>query len=153
MSFINIFGLGEAVTEVAKTLEVAASGITAMFDVVLSPNMSLEQLAGTYSKKIDELILAEMNKKLDYVGGSFNVEYANESAFQVSYELYFQDENKEWVKKEAKSKPQKMSYLKQEAVAELHKKKKVSFEIDPPSAKREEKKEIVPKKESKENEE
>ena len=53
--------------------------------------------------------------------------------FLSAGEAYFQDNKKEWVKKEAKSKPQKISHLKESARVELSEVKELSFEIDHPS--------------------
>lgn len=123
----NVFGGATA------AVETAVNTITSIFDVILKPNMELEEIAKIYGTRLDEMIIAEEKNDLTYVGGSFNIRYINEAAFETSYELYFQDKEKEWVKKEAKSKPQKTSFLKVNALAELRQAKKVSFEIDPPS--------------------
>lgn len=117
----------------AKAVETAIGGVVSVFDVILKPNMELTEIAKIYGTRLDEMILSEEKKGLTYVGGSFNIIYVNVAAFETSYELYFQDKKKDWVKKEAKSKPQKMSFLKPDAQTELLKAKKVSFEIDPPS--------------------
>ena len=113
-------------------VETVFNGIASIFDVILKPNMELEEIAKVYGKRLDELIIAEEKNSLTYVGGSFHISYVNEAAFETSYELYFQNKAKEWVKKEAKSKPQKMSFLKEIARSELQNTKKVSFEIDAP---------------------
>ena len=132
MGIMNLFGTG---TPAGAAAENILNGISSVFDVILNPNMSIDELAGVYSAKLDEMIVAEEAKKLKYVGGSFDVECINAVQFQASYELYFQDEKKEWVKKNAKSKPQNLSLLKPMAAAELRQKKKVSFDIEPPDEK------------------
>ena len=94
--------------------------------------MELDELAEVYSKKLDSTIRDEQSKKLKYVGCSFKISYANEKYFNLSFELYFQNENDEWVKKDAKSNPQKTEYLSEKALAELRAKKEIVYEIDEP---------------------
>lgn len=118
----------------SKVVETAVSGITSVFDVILKPNMDLVELAKIYNTRLDEIILTEEKNGSSYAGGSFHIIYINEAAFETSYELYFQDKSKEWLKKEAKSKPQKISFLKETARNELRQAKKVSFEIDAPNS-------------------
>jgi len=126
-TFAKLFGVYGAM---------ATEAVEGFLNLVLKPNMKIDELAKLYSDKIDNIILAEQSNKLKYVGGTLNINYLNAGAFDMSYELFFQDENKEWVKKEAKSKPQKIEYLAKEAQAELAKEKKISFEIDPPKDKK-----------------
>lgn len=123
----------DIMTGASKAVETAVSGIASVFDVILKPNMDLVELAKIYNTRLDEIILAEEKNGSSYVGGSFHIVYINEVAFETSYALYFQDESKEWFKKEAKSKPQKISFLKETARNELRQAKKVSFEIDAPT--------------------
>lgn len=125
-SFSKIFGAYGAL---------AGEAVEGFLNLVLQPNMTLDDLAKVYSGKLDDIILKEATNKLKYVGGTFNINYLNSNSFDMSYELFFQDVNKEWVKKDAKSQPQKLAYLTKEAQAELAKEKKISFEIDPPKEK------------------
>ena len=129
--FGNLLG-GIGGDPLAKGLELAAESIFSAFSGMGAVKMGLEELAQVYSEPLDNLILKEMKNGLKYVGGSFDVKYLKDTVFETSYELYFQNEKNEWIKKEAKSKPQPIEYLKVEAAKELKEKKKVSFEIDPP---------------------
>lgn len=117
---------------IAKGLEFAAESIFSAFSGFGKAKMGLEELAQVYSEPLDNLILKAMKSGLKYAGGSFNVKYLSDTTFETSYELYFQNEKKEWIKKEAKSKPQPIDYLNEDAEKELKEKEKVSFEIDPP---------------------
>ncbi len=110
----------------------ASNVVDTFLSVVIKPNMELDELAEVYSKKLDSTIRDEQSKKLKYVGGSFKISYANEKYFNLSFELYFQNENDEWVKKDAKSNPQKTEYLSEKALAELRAKKEIVYEIDEP---------------------
>ncbi|WP_303818057.1 hypothetical protein [Selenomonas ruminantium] len=126
-----------AVGVASKVVESAVSSVFSIVDGIFKSNMELTEIANIYSKRLDELILSEEKKELKYVGGTFNIIYLNDVAFETNFELYFQDKAKSWVKKEAKSKPQKMSFLKDTAKIELQKLKKVSFEIDHPKEEKE----------------
>lgn len=120
----NLFGAYGAIAEQV---------VEGFLGLVLKSNMSISDLSEVYSEKIDDIIREELRKGLKYVGGVFAICYVNQAAFEMSYELYFQNAKKEWIKKEAKSSEQKMEYLTQEAKEELEKEKKISFEIDPPN--------------------
>lgn len=110
----------------------AANVIDTFLNVIISPNMELDELAKVYSDKLDSNIRDEQAKGLDYVGGTFKISYVNEKYFTLSFELYFQDKNGEWIKKDAKSKPQKTEYLNEKALKELRSKKEIAYELDEP---------------------
>ena len=110
----------------------ANDAVDAFLSVIIKQDMEIDELAKLYSPKLDEIIRKEMANKLSYVGGTFKIDYLNEKSFELSFELFFQDGEKNWVKKESKSKPQPIEYLSKTAVDELNKEKNISFEIDPP---------------------
>lgn len=109
-----------------------ASAIDNFLSVVIKRDMEIDELAKLYSPKLDDIIRKEMSNGLDYVGGNFNLAYLDEKTFELSFELFFQDAEKNWVKKESKSKPQPIIYLTETALKELRMEKLISFEIDPP---------------------
>lgn len=126
--------LNEDITKLgAKLTKEVVNSFFDAFDDLFKSNMDLTDIAKLCGKRLDEIILNEEKNGLSYSGGMFHINYLNEVSFETAYELYFQDENKEWVKKEAKSKPQKMSFLNETSQTELRKNNKVSFEIDPPN--------------------
>ena len=98
--------------------------------VILSTDMELDELAAVYSKKLDGIIRDQQTKGLGYVGGTFKISYYSENFFYLSFDLYFQDENDELVKKSSKSKPQSTEYLNDKAWSELCGKKEIIYEID-----------------------
>ena len=106
--------------------------IDTFLSVIISPNMELDELAEIYSKKLDSIIRDEQAKNLSYVGGTFKISYADEKFFNLSFELYFQDRDGDYVKKGAKSKPQSTEYLNEKALEELRGKKEIIYEIDEP---------------------
>ena len=123
MPFKSLFGAFGATT---------SNVVDTFLSVIISPNMELDELAKIYSAKLDGIVRNEQAKGLTYVGGTFKIFYADENFFNLSFELYFQDENDEWVKKDAKSKPQKTEYLNDNALAELRAQKEIVYEIDEP---------------------
>ena len=123
MPFKSLFGAFGANT---------ANVVDTFLSVIIETKMELDELAKIYSTKLDGIIRDEQAKGLKYVGGTFKIAYADEKFFNLSFELYFQDENDEWVKKDSKSKPQKVEYLTDKALAELRAQKEIVYEIDEP---------------------
>lgn len=121
-------------TEIGKSLSEIFDEVTTAFKTTFL-QMTLDELADCYTKKIDKLILIqEKYNDLKYIGGEFKVYSLQDGYFGTSFALYFQDRNKEWKKTSAKSNPQSMKYLKPEAEQELLSKKEVNFEIEHPQA-------------------
>lgn len=113
------------------TFNVTPSNVVDTFlRVILSTDMELDELAAVYSKKLDGIIRAQQTKGLSYVGGTFKISYYSELYFYLSFELYFQDENDEWVKKNSTSEPQSTEYLNDKALLELRGKREIVYEID-----------------------
>ena len=110
----------------------AENVIESFLSVVIKRDMEIDELAKLYSAKLDEIIRKEIANNLSYVGGMFNISYRDEKSFEMSFELFFQDAEKDWVKKESKSTPQPINYLTETAVKELCTEKVISFEVDPP---------------------
>ena len=110
----------------------AENVIESFLSVVIKRDMEIDELAKLYSAKLDEIIRKEIGNNLSYVGGTFNLSYLDEKSFELSFELFFQDAEKDWVKKESTSTPQPISYLTDNAVKELRTEKVISFEVDPP---------------------
>ena len=123
MPFKNLFGAFGATT---------SNVVDTFLSVVIKTNMELDELAKVYSAKLDGIIRDEQAKGLKYVGGTFKIAYADEKNFNLSFELYFQDENDEWVKKDSKSKPQNIEYLTDKALTELRAQREIVYEIDEP---------------------
>ena len=137
MPFKSLFGaFGAKTTDVIDTF----------LSVVIGTDMELDELAKIYSAKLDGIIRDEQSKGLKYVGGTFKISYVDEKTFNLAFELYFQDENDEWIKKASKSKPQKSEYLNEKAFAELRAQKEIVYEIDEPEPPKVESKEPVVRK-------
>lgn len=95
--------------------------------------LSLEELADSYSKKLDTLILKqEKENNYQYIGGELKIYYIDIKYFGIYVSLYFQDENKQWKKTSIKSNPQKAKYIRKDAFEELISKRTIVFEVEPP---------------------
>lgn len=109
-----------------------------IFDIVaglFDGRMGLHELADLHSEKLDEIILKDVSSNKEYMGGKFHIALINDAYMELSYEMYFKNDSGEYVKKEAKSKPVRTSYLNDDAIKvineQLH--KKISFDINPPN--------------------
>jgi len=109
-----------------------------VFEVVASlfdGRMGLHELADLHSEKLDEVIIKEERNHSEYIGGTFNIALINEAYMELSYEMFFKGNTETYIKKEAKSKPIRTSYLDDDAIKIINEQpeKKISFEIDAPS--------------------
>ena len=121
MQFKKLFGVFNITT---------ANVVDTFLSVIISKDMELDELVAVYSKKLDGIIIDQKRKGLSYVGGTFKISYYSENFFYLSFDIYFQDENDELVKKSSKSKPQSTEYLNDKALSELRGKKEIIYEID-----------------------
>ena len=121
MQFKKLFGVFNITT---------ANVVDTFLSVIISKDMELDELVAVYSKKLDGIIIDQKRKGLSYVGGTFKISYYSENFFYLSFDIYFQDENDELVKKSSKSKPQSTEYLTDKALSELRGKKEIIYEID-----------------------
>ena len=121
MQFKKLFGVFNITT---------ANVVDTFLSVIISKDMELDELVAVYSKKLDGIIIDQKRKGLSYVGGTFKISYYSENFFYLSFDLYFQDENNELVKKSSKSKPQSTEYLNDKALSELRCNKEIIYEID-----------------------
>jgi len=107
----------------------------AVADKILLKKNSLDGLAELYSKGTDVFISqTEENESLSFVGGNFTlqlIEKGEKCSFEAKAELFFQDNNKEWVKKELKS-PVHSASLTSEASRQLKVDKAVSYKVEAP---------------------
>ena len=103
---------------------------------LLMKKYELDEIKKLYSEEVDKHIIDQLklfsNK---FVGGNFKITYIDEGHYEVSYDLYFKEENndEECLKKTYKSKLLDLQkYLKPEAITELREKKTIVYEITPP---------------------
>lgn len=96
--------------------------------------MTLEDFQRVYEETICNAILEEESSgERKYVGGEFIFECVDDKNFTCGYSLYFQDEQENFFKKEAKSGNLSMSPLLPEMRDELTAEKTIKYEIPEPS--------------------
>ena len=92
-----------------------------------------EDLQRVYGEEINEAILDEEHANgRKYVGGEFIFERVDEKNFVCSFSLYFQDAQKKFLKKSAKTGELSMSPLSPELRDELKAEKVIKFDIPEP---------------------
>lgn len=103
-------------------------------DMFSNEPKSLNDIARLYSKASDEIIIKTLEKeKFKYGGGKFHIKnLENNKEIEVSIELYFQDDNDNWIKKENKDLISADEFT-EEALEELKKKKEITYNIEEPS--------------------
>lgn len=118
--------------KVASTIAKGMTFVLDKFNLTL-PRKELEEVAQLYSQRLDELILKEEEQKnYRYVGGDFIILYDEENKFKLKIVLYFNDADGNWIETTATSRPKKLQYLTDTAIAELQTKKQVTFDIEGP---------------------
>lgn len=118
--------------KVASTIAKGMTFVLDKFNLTL-PRKELEEVAQLYSQRLDELILKEEEQKnYRYVGGDFIILYDEENKFKLKIVLYFNDTEGNWIEATATSRPKKLQYLTDTAIAELQTKEQVTFDIEGP---------------------
>lgn len=96
--------------------------------------VNLDDLAGMWSPKTDAIILQkEKECQYQYIGGHFIIVCLNEKYFNVTIDLYFKNQDDEFVEAKSTSKPKSLSILTAESVAELQRQQKIVFDIQAPN--------------------
>ena len=95
--------------------------------------VNLEDIQRTYGDTIYKAILDEENKDgIEYIGGELIFECVDDKNFTCAYNLYFQDEQEKFFKKEAKTGEVTLKALSPEMRKELQSEKILKFEIPEP---------------------
>ena len=100
------------------------------------PLLSLDEINSVFSNSIDNIILREEETSgTKFIGGEFNIEYADDKNYVCGYALYFQNvKDKDDIDEmSAKSKKYSSQYLSKEARAELKAKKIVKYDVTEPT--------------------
>ena len=63
-----------------------------------SKNMSLDDIVEKYSPIIDAIIKKHQKQNLTFSAGKFKIAQINNTAFTIGFELYFQDDENNWIK-------------------------------------------------------
>jgi hypothetical protein len=127
----------EDLAEIKSAIKEITGDVSTLFSALLKratgkeTPKSLEQMGRYYEKACDLLIIeAQKSEFLNYISGKLNIELIDDIHFACSTELYFQDANEQWkVKKVSSGQMLMRPHLTLDALNELKKCKKVSFEI------------------------
>ena len=65
---------------------------------LLRPDMTLEKISEIVSPRLDETIKKYERNGLEYSAGKFHIKYADETHFQLEFEMYFRDAEGKWHK-------------------------------------------------------
>ena len=95
--------------------------------------LTLIDLAEIYSNPLDLVMQKAKSEGYNCVGGEFMIHYVDDAHFKVSYDLYMQDNKKQWIKRSSSSGTQSNVCLTDNSAAELKEKGKVVYAIDPPT--------------------
>ncbi|AYA76027.1 hypothetical protein DOE78_11585 [Bacillus sp. Y1] len=95
---------------------------------------SIQYIINKYSNDCDKIILRELenNQSLDYVSGYFIINLSeNQQVIQLKAEMYFQDNEGNWLKKESTDTVQS-NRLYQNDLEELKSKQELKYELSSP---------------------
>lgn len=121
----------------STTLDIAMQKIGDFFELIETgipkKELTLIDLAEIYSKPLDLVMQKAKSEGYNCVGGEFMIHYVDNDHFKASYDLYMQDNKKQWVKRSSSSGAQSNVCLTDNSAAELKEKGKVVYAIDPPT--------------------
>lgn len=109
-------------------------------NIIMKPNMTIDELAESCSKELDKKIIEEKKKELKYRGGILKFSYKDEKYFTMGYELYFKNKQDKWVKVSADNE-QEIEFLNEKSIEEIKKKNTIQYDIEEPKEEKANKKE------------
>ena len=100
---------------------------------IFRPNMSLDEVAENYSPIIDDIIKKYEKEGVKFSAGKFKISCVDEKNFNLGFELYFQDDKKNWSKVAKTSNPMDAKeWLSAEGWQELQSVKEKVFDVEAP---------------------
>ncbi|WP_288200890.1 hypothetical protein [uncultured Megasphaera sp.] len=94
---------------------------------------SLDQIARACEEKIDQIIIKEeLEQGYTYAGGEFAISGYDKGHFYLTLDLFFKDQEDQWIAVKAQSTPRERGVLRPDAAAELEQKGRVIYAIDEP---------------------
>ena len=121
----------------STTLDIAMQKIGDFFELIETgipkKELTLIDLAEIYSNPLDLVMQKAKSEGYNCVGGEFMIHDVDDAHFKVSYDLYMQDNKKQWIKRSSSSGTQSNVCLTDNSAAELKEKGKVVYAIDPPT--------------------
>ncbi|MBR4152795.1 MAG: hypothetical protein IKT98_07535 [Selenomonadaceae bacterium] len=123
--------LEQKIEMVTDLLEAAKN----FFVDLLRPDMTLEKISEVVSPRLDDTIKKYEKNGLKYSAGKFSIKYADESHFQLEFEMYFQDAEGKWHKCANESDLRDASLLEAGAWKTIQALKIITFPIEKPQSK------------------
>ena len=121
--------------ELENKIETAAKLLDAaknFFIDLFRPDMTLEKIADVVSPRLDDTIKKYEARGLKYSAGKFSIKYADESHFNLEFEMYFQDEEGKWHKCANESEPRDATLLEVGAWKTIKALQVITFPIEKP---------------------
>ena len=122
--------LENKIEKAAELLEAAKNFFIDLF----RPDMTLEKIADVVSPRLDDTIKKYEARGLKYSAGKFSIKYADESHFNLEFEMYFQDEEGKWHKCANESEPREATLLEVGAWKTIQALKVITFPIEKPKS-------------------
>ena len=120
--------LENKIEKAAELLEAAKNFFIDLF----RPDMTLEKIADVVSPRLDDTIKKYEARGLKYSAGKFSIKYADESHFNLEFEMYFQDDEGKWHKCANESEPRDATLLENGAWKTIQALKVITFPIEKP---------------------
>lgn len=127
-----------------KSLEMVVENVKNFFNDLLSPNMTIEDVADVASMRLDEIIRKNVENGLTYSAGKFRVNFVDDEHFNLEFEMYFQDADKKWHKLANVSEPRDIKLLEIGAQKTVKALQTIEFPVNAPDVKPPETKAAAP---------
>ncbi|MBO4401127.1 MAG: hypothetical protein J5809_04710 [Selenomonadaceae bacterium] len=118
-----------------KSLEMVVENVKNFFNDLLSPNMTIEDVADVASMRLDEIIRKNVENGLTYSAGKFRVNFVDDEHFNLEFEMYFQDADKKWHKLANASEPRDIKLLEIGAQKTVKALQTIEFPVNAPDIK------------------
>lgn len=115
-----------------ENLDLVVEKVKDFFKNLLNPNMTLDDIADVASPRLDEIIIKNNEKGLEYSAGKFTIKFVDDEHFQLSFEMYFKDGEGKWHKAANESELRDIKLLHKDAAESLKKRKEVTYPIEAP---------------------
>lgn len=125
---VNTVITGIEVTKI--TISTLGSVMSEFMDQLGLKQMSLDEIAQAHDKPLQACIANEKMKGNHYAAGKLFIDYVNQEKFQVSYEMYFQNDEGKVFKAANKSLQDARKFLTSEAVMELLEEQHIEYPVE-----------------------
>lgn len=114
--------------------ETAVETVKNIFNNIVNPNMTIEDIADVASLRLDDVIKKNEARGLEYSAGKFRVKFVDDAHFRLEFEMYFRDADGKWHKLANESDPRDLKLLEVGAQKTIKILQTVEFPIKAPNA-------------------